>query len=127
MRPTPSQTIGPFFRHGFEWLTGDEGDTEVHGRVLDGAGEPVPDAVLELWSGTTFSRALTDGDGCYRCTTTGPVVDVSIFARGLLQRLVTRIHFDDVDDPTLRAVRDRDGFRFDVHLQGPGETTFFAW
>ena len=97
------------------------------GRVVDGAGEPVPDAVLELWSGTTFTRALTDADGRYRCATTGPVVDVSIFARGLLQRLVTRIVFEGSDDPTLQAVPDGDGFRFDVHLQGPEETTFFAW
>ena len=72
-----------------------------------------------------------------------PHLAVSVFARGLLKRAVTRMYFpDEVEanaaDPvlsgveegrrsTLVAVPEPDGsLRFDVHLQGPGETVFFA-
>jgi protocatechuate 3,4-dioxygenase beta subunit len=65
-----------------------------------------------------------------------------VFARGLLKRLATRMYFPDEAeaneaDPvlsalepneraTLIAVPERDGLRFDIHLQGDDETTFFA-
>jgi protocatechuate 3,4-dioxygenase alpha subunit len=72
-----------------------------------------------------------------------PHVDVSVFARGLLNRVVTRIYFPDeaeanAADPLLAGIEDaaaratliaraaEDGYRFDVHLQGPDETVFFA-
>lgn len=54
--PTPSHTVGPFY--GFALPVPDGGDIApaghpeaitVHGRVLDGAGAPVPDALLEFW------------------------------------------------------------------------------
>jgi protocatechuate 3,4-dioxygenase alpha subunit len=68
---------------------------------------------------------------------------VSVFARGLLNRLVTRIYFPDepdanaadpllrsIPDPQVRerlvAAPDGDGLRFDIHLQGPQETPFLA-
>jgi protocatechuate 3,4-dioxygenase alpha subunit len=74
-----------------------------------------------------------------------PHLDVSVFARGLLDRVVTRIYFPDegeanLVDPVLRSVADRGrratliaaaqpgppgGFRFDIRLQGPQETVFF--
>jgi protocatechuate 3,4-dioxygenase alpha subunit len=70
-----------------------------------------------------------------------PHVDVSVFARGLLHRLVTRIYFPDepeanAADPVLQSVpeelrptlvaAERDGIlRFDIRLQGEGETCFF--
>ena len=54
--PTPGQTVGPFFAFGLEYdgdsalvPPGSPGAIRLHGRVLDGAGEPVPDALLELW------------------------------------------------------------------------------
>ena len=73
-----------------------------------------------------------------------PHIDVSVFARGLLQRLVTRIYFPDeaeanVADPVLRSIADPVGraslvaapvggeLRFDIHLQGDEETVFFAF
>jgi protocatechuate 3,4-dioxygenase alpha subunit len=78
------------------------------------------------------------GDG----TLQAPHVDVSVFARGLLDRLVTRLYFADeaaanAADPVLAAVpahrrgslvaeRAGDGYRLDVRLQGPAETVFFA-
>ena len=72
-----------------------------------------------------------------------PHIDVSVFARGLLKRLVTRVYFpDEADandaDPVLSSVPDADaraslvavedagGLRFDINLQGDRETTFFA-
>jgi protocatechuate 3,4-dioxygenase alpha subunit len=101
-----------------------------------------------------FGRCLTAPNGSYRIVTLkpgplpgpdggaeAPHIDVSVFARGLLDRLVTRIYFPDEPanraDPVLRAVADPGrratliaaaqpgGFRFDIHLQGDRETVFF--
>ena len=102
-----------------------------------------------------FGRCDTDAEGRYRILTVrpGPVpgddgamqaphIDVSVFARGLLDRVVTRVYLaDEADanatDPVLRAVEparrgtllaraDGDRMRFDIRLQGEGETVFFA-
>jgi protocatechuate 3,4-dioxygenase alpha subunit len=96
-----------------------------------------------------------DGDGTFEIITvkpgrvTGvggalqaPHIDVSLFARGMLHRVVTRIYFGDeeqanAEDPvlarvpaerrqTLIAAPENGGYRFDIRLQGPGETVFFA-
>jgi len=178
---TPSQTIGPFFAYALTPrayrggdLVGDDLTVEgvageriaITGRVLDGDGEPVTDAMLEIWqadaAGTFrqqgdnagfrgFGRAETDAEGGYRFVTIrpGPVtgqaphLTVSVFARGLLNRLATRIYFADeagnAADPvlalvpaerraTLIAERESGGparFRHDIRLQGEGETVFF--
>jgi protocatechuate 3,4-dioxygenase alpha subunit len=74
--PTPSQTIGPFFAVGFRpgWPDLAEGATTgerivVEGRVLDGEGEAVPDAMLEIWQADAQGRypgpggALPQNDG----------------------------------------------------------------
>ena len=181
--PTPSQTVGPFFAIGLPWEGGPEaipadaaGAIRIRGRVLDGAGEPLPDAMIETWQADAagcfadlwghggpseqagfrgFARAGTDDDGAYEIVTVkpGPVpaigggtqaphIDVSVFARGLLHRCVTRIYFADEEqanaaDPALAAVPEErratllaqpadGGYRFDIHLQGPEETVFFA-
>ena len=72
-----------------------------------------------------------------------PHVMVSIFARGLLKRLVTRIYFPDEEesnaqDPVLSAIEDPDlrktlvahdqgnVLRFDIRLQGENQTAFFG-
>jgi protocatechuate 3,4-dioxygenase alpha subunit len=81
---------------------------------------------------------VPDGEGGLQA----PHVDVSVFARGLLDRVVTRIYFADeaganAEDPvlqslpadrrgTLIAVPTDDGYRLDIRLQGDGETVFFA-
>lgn len=126
---TPSQTVGPFLAIGLPWPDGpylaDEGmpDTlELHGQVIDGAGEPVPDALIEIWQadpqgrfdhpddprGATvhpgfrgFGRCPTDAEGRYRFRTLAPGavdaeqaphIDVAVFARGLLRQVITRIY-----------------------------------
>ena len=82
---------------------------------------------------------VPDGDGGVQA----PHVDVSVFARGILDRVVTRIYFADeaaanADDVVLRSLPDDaaratliatptdDGYRLDIHLQGERETVFFA-
>jgi len=151
------------------------------GTVFDGDGSPVPDAVLEIWQpdatgrlsrepgsldrdGYTFTgwgRAATDRAGRYTFTTVEPgpaepggpaFIAMTVFARGLLDRLFTRIYLPRADnatdnatdgpigspaDPlldalppdrrrTLIATRDEHGLRFDVVLQGERETVFLA-
>jgi protocatechuate 3,4-dioxygenase alpha subunit len=112
--------------------------------------------VSELESFRGFARyGVEDGDGTYEIVTVkpgavpaagrslqAPHIDVSVFARGMLNRCVTRIYFADEQpandaDPvlarvpavrreTLIAQPTADGYRFDIRLQGPGETVFFA-
>jgi protocatechuate 3,4-dioxygenase alpha subunit len=187
LRQTPSQTVGPFFskaliHQGWNDLTthGAVGRTVVvTGRVLDGDGAPVPDALLEIWQANAagrynhpddardipldpqfrgFGRVGTDEQGRFRFRTLkpGPVpgaggslqaphINVSVFARGLLKRLVTRIYFPDeplnVEDPVLNSLSDaarratliarpvgdesEPVLHFDVVLQGSDETVFF--
>jgi protocatechuate 3,4-dioxygenase alpha subunit len=102
-----------------------------------------------------FGRCPTDDDGRYAIVTLrpgsvpgpddgspAPHVDVSVFCRGLLRRLVTRLYFPEnaaandadpvlalVADPAARATLIAEpidgGYRFDIRLQGDGETVFF--
>ena len=161
LAPTASQTVGPYLALGLPWDDGPHavaaGGVRIAGRVLDGAGEPVPDALVETWQASPepregfrgFARCPTDDAGEWFVVTLppgevdgqAPHIDVSVFARGLLNRVVTRIYFDDqgeanARDPVLAAVpadrrgtllaeRTDDGYRFDIRLQGPGETVFF--
>jgi protocatechuate 3,4-dioxygenase alpha subunit len=141
---------------------GTEGAIVLRGYVLDGDGVPVPDALLETWQADPdggfdpgfrgFGRCPTDEDGAWEITTLkpGPVgdgqaphIDVSVLARGLLDRVITRIYFADeaeanAADPvlsrlsepqraTLVAEPEDGGYRFDIHLQGAHETTFFRF
>ena len=136
---TPSQTVGPFFEICLtQWANGpvaDPAGITIGGHVIDGAGEPVPDAMVETWDGELFARAGTNDEGRWEVTTRkAPFLDVSVFARGLLNRVVTRIYFslDDVLETvpadrrdTLVAKPDGDGYRFDIVLQGERETVFF--
>jgi len=146
---TPSQTVGPFFSFGLVDANlvvapGDVHPARIEGRVLDGAGAGLPDAVVEILGPAGFGRCLTDVEGRYRFVVTKPeppYLEVSVFARGLLQRVATRMYFpgepSNGTDPVLGSVPDdrratlvavpSDGaVRFDVHLQGPQETVFFA-
>lgn len=180
---TPSQTVGPFLAIGLSWPDGPfvvprgtAGAVWLRGRVLDGEGQPVTDALVETWQADPagrfdhpddprgavapplpgfrgFGRSETvtgeysvltvkpgrvpDGSGGLQA----PHVDVSVFARGLLDRVVTRLYFADdsaanTEDPVLRALPEParrtllaqptdDGYRLDIVLQGVAETTFF--
>lgn len=183
--PTPSQTVGPFFAYSLlkedrSELVGPDHPAAIRivGTVYDGAGETVPDAMIEVWQANGsgryahpeddredlpleegfegFGRTGSDPDGTFSFVTVkpGPVpgpdgasvqaphIAVSVFARGLLKRLVTRIYFPDeaeanaqdpvlvsLEDPGLRetlVARDEgDVFRFDIRLQGDRQTAFF--
>ena len=154
--PTPSQTVGPFFGFALPFDNdANAADREsrdairVEGQVFDGAGEPVPDALLEASDGEQFARCRTDGEGAFHFTLRKPVVsdgapcfEITVFARGLLRHLQTRVYFADeeganrtdrvlqlVDESrrhTLVGRADGDVVRFDIRLQGEDETVFFA-
>lgn len=143
---TPSQTIGPFFsfsltpgsKDRIAQLAGTDLRTEdvvgepilIEGSVTDGAGDPVTDAMVEIWqadgagrypdrgSNTAFKgfgRAETKaGRFAFRTVKPGateagaPHIGVNVFARGMLRHMVTRIYFADepanADDPVLKLV-----------------------
>lgn len=110
---TPSQTVGPYFALGLldsNELVAD--GIRITGRVLDGAGEPVSDAVVEIWQadedGTYrgdfgWGRSGSDDEGRYSFVTCkpgsvdgqAPHLTVLVFARGLLKPLLTRMYFPD--------------------------------
>jgi protocatechuate 3,4-dioxygenase alpha subunit len=141
----------------------------LHGTVRDGDGAGIPDALVEIWQAdpsgrvphragslrrdghtfTGFGRTATDPTGRYSFSTLRPgSVDgglpffaVTVFARGLLNRLFTRAYLPPAGgaepDGLLRSVGDRadtllcvadeDGLRFDVRLQGERETVFLTY
>ncbi|GAA3586086.1 protocatechuate 3,4-dioxygenase subunit alpha [Klugiella xanthotipulae] len=149
---------------------GQGGSIRVHGTVTDGRGQPIPDCLLEIWQadehgviaqrtgsltrdGHTFTgwgRAAVDDDGHYTFTTVNPGVTeegkapfiaVVVFARGLLNKLHTRVYLPEnperlavdgllSDLPaerrgTLIAEREEDGsLLWNIRLQGENETVF---
>ena len=184
--PIPSQTVGPFFHLGCtqHHSVGTLVNAETKGeriqlvcRVLDGAGAPVPDAMIEIWQANAegkynhpedtqdkkldsgflgFGRLATNDEGICAFTTVRPGqlpandgtlqashINVSVFARGILARLATRIYF--ADDPatlkdhvlalvpaerrnSLLATQAPDRpheWHFNIHLCGEIETVFF--
>jgi protocatechuate 3,4-dioxygenase alpha subunit len=181
---TPSQTIGPFLAIVLPWDDGSDivlpdapGAITITGQLTDGAGEPVPDGLIEIWQADPdggfdhpddprgarawagfrgFGRCATNASGVFSFRTLkpgalpdgqgareAPHLDVSVFARGLLNRLVTRVYFPDetqanAHDPVLRdlpederelliAVPQPEGeLRFDIRMQGEQQTPFFA-
>ena len=167
---SPSQTIGPFYHEALRWRDGGKvafpSSAErvvLVGRMLDGAGDPVTDAMVETWQKLpkgcapagaqgdsnpyAFGRVETAKDGTFRIETSmpegdAPSIDVTIFARGLLKALRTRVYLASreavrrdpsmaklADSPrldTLIATRDGREYRWEVRLQGERETVFFA-
>jgi protocatechuate 3,4-dioxygenase, alpha subunit len=145
---TPSQTVGPFFAYGmspeqygypFKSLAGATVATDnepgehlrLAGRVLDGNGVPVDDAVIELWQAdaqgryahpadprrpntgfTGFGRTGTGTDARQRfwfdtvkpgvaSNAHAPHMNLIVFMRGLLNHVYTRVYFSD--EATLNA------------------------
>ena len=179
LEPTPGQTIGPFFAFGLDFDRKHEiafphspGAIVLGGGVFDGAGAPIPDAVVEIFGAdqdgsiprgrgslmrdghtfTGFGRAATTDDGHYEFWTRnpGPVAGgapffaVVVFARGLPDKLHTRIYLPERADlleadallsslapderATLIATRTPDGYlTHDIRLQGEKETVFLAF
>ncbi len=184
--PTSSQTVGPFFscgllRNPLNDLVRPEtrGDRiTIVGRVLDGDGVPVPDAMIEIWQANAdgryrhpeddqearldpafegFGRVGTDANGAFRFNTIkpgavpgpdaklqAPHINVTVFARGLLNHLSTRIYLSgevlNATDKWLQAVKESRRrtliatpenapgahvYHFDIVLQGKDETVFF--
>ena len=130
--PSGSQTVGPFFRICLDHMIDRQqataaavGSIVLSGRVIDGNGAPVSDAMLEFWGADAsgrypdsaqppadmpsgFRRAATDSEGRFSVSTVkpGPVppgdgqfqsphFTVLVFARGLLRHLITRVYFQD--------------------------------
>jgi protocatechuate 3,4-dioxygenase alpha subunit len=173
---TPGQTVGPFFHLALPYpgdsrLVSDARADAIrlHGMVYDGAGDAVPDALVELWQpgpdgriarqagslrrdGQTFTgwgRCATDAGGGYSFTTLTPEAPagraaffaITVFARGLLDRVFTRAYLPhaDLDTERLLGLLDTErrktlictaepgGYRFDIHLQGAHETVFLAY
>jgi protocatechuate 3,4-dioxygenase alpha subunit len=176
--------VGPFFSIGLDRLNrtnlaeGSAGErVTIQGRVLDGDGQPVSDAVLEIWQADAegryhhpehagppndatpffgFGRVPTDEQGHFSFTTIkpGPVhgpdgkpqaphLQISVFMRGLLRQLVTRLYFPEeplnAADPVLQVVPEsrhetliarqikpeQNTLEWNVLLQGENETVFF--
>jgi protocatechuate 3,4-dioxygenase alpha subunit len=130
---TPSQTVGPYFAIGLsrrDQSKLQDGSVQLRGRVLDGEGSPVDDAVVELWSPDAgFARSGTDADGrfSFLLPPSARRFEVMVFARGLLKPVLTRLYVpgEPAEDPTMLASEEGDGLRFDIHLQGDEETAFF--
>lgn len=184
---TPSQTVGPFFHPAMlntevpqHVLIVPETEGErirIEGRIFDGAGAPVPDALVEIWQANAYgrynhpdddsdapldptfvgyARSETDEDGRYwfktirpgavkfdRDRMQAPHVSLTIFGRGLLNHVFTRLYFADdpatASDPVLQYVpeerratllaqrasgEDTPSYTLDIILQGSGQTAF---
>ena len=185
MHTTSSQTIGPYLHIGMTWLVDENMAGEgvsgervmLAGRMIDGDGTPVTDAMIEIWQANAhgkyahpedardlaveqgfsgFGRVYTDDDGRFRVrtikpgrvpgpdgTAQAPHLNVTIFMRGLLKHLITRVYFPGEDNdadavlqrvPVARRatlVARRGGsagaLEWDVVLQGENETVFFDY
>ena len=186
LQTTSSQTIGPYLHIGLTWLITDNlappgvsGEkVAIEGRIVDGDGNAVNDAVVEIWQANAhgryahpddtqdkplepqfkgFGRVTTDTDGVFRFTTIkpgrvpapdgglqAPHLNVTIFTRGLLKHLITRMYFPNEpandEDPVLQSVpverrrtliatsgEGESALKWNVILRGPAETVFFDY
>ena len=187
LQTTASQTVGPYLHIGLTWLVTDNlvapgvaGDPiTLEGRITDGDGQPVTDALVEIWQANAngryahpedtrdlvlepqwkgFGRVATDERGVFRFTTIkpgrvpgaderlqAPHINVLILMRGMLKQLNTRVYFPNdpanADDAVLQSVpasrrttliaQSAPGnaatLKWDVRLQGEGETVFFEY
>jgi protocatechuate 3,4-dioxygenase alpha subunit len=127
---------------------------QVSGRVLDRDGKGVSDALIEIWQPdwhaqqalAGWQRVATDDEGRFAFAMPKPEksqvhANVTVFARGLLREVFTRVYLHPADDvaaldlpagvpqarrATLVGKRaGADAFSWDVRLQGEGETVFF--
>ncbi len=176
MLQTPSQTVGPFFAYGLtpeQYLydfksifSGEMTPTSarfqtsptfftIAGRVLDGEGKPIPDALIEVWQNDGEQQLFgrfgtgTDPENRFIFHTVkpqpidgqAPFLTVVVFMRGQLIHSFTRVYFPDEaalnekDEVlnsvpaerrhTLLARKNGSAYQFDIHMQGEQETVFF--
>jgi len=164
---TPSQTAGPFVhigliprQAGFDIFENNLGTIvlgpeikgeriRIEGRIFDGTGAVIRDALVEIWQADSFGRfnhpadqALGPRDAAFR----GWGRTGTDFETGLWSGLLTRLYFEDeavanAEDPVLRLVEQlerrktliarrvsgaaENTYVFDIHLQGAAETVFF--
>jgi len=148
-KQTPSQTVGPFFAFGLTALqygyaydaiaSGDLADKQtpgepirIEGRVIDGAGELIPDAMIEIWQADSKGRYAHPADGrpsnqsfrgfgrfgsgtdplggfAFNTVKPGsvdgtqaPHISIIVFMRGMLTHAYTRLYFSDEADANAR-------------------------
>ncbi|WP_173922274.1 protocatechuate 3,4-dioxygenase subunit alpha [Agromyces sp. Marseille-P2726] len=178
-KPSAGQTVGPFFAFGLGYPKMHEvgfphapGSILLSGTVYDGAGAPIPDAMVEIWGAdsdgrisrargsrrrddhtfTGFGRSFATDEGHYEFWTRNPgAVDgkapffaVIVFARGLPDKLHTRIYLPEDEerlaaDPLLASLSDEEratliatrtpegNLTHDLRLQGEKETVFIRF
>ena len=177
MQQTPSQTVGPYFAYGLtpgQYLYdfksiidnrittpltsarfGTSPTLTLSGTIFDGNGQPIPDALVEIWRHDgpqqTFGRFGTGTEPDNRFAFQfekpsaldgqAPFLTLLLFMRGQLIHSCTRIYFSDetalnaTDEVlqtvpaarrhTLIAQRNESGYTFDIWMQGDNETVFF--
>ncbi|MCU0468555.1 MAG: protocatechuate 3,4-dioxygenase subunit alpha [Arcicella sp.] len=172
MKQTPSQTVGPYFAYSLtpeQYLYDfksyadsvmvnplENPDTiTITGKVFDGAGVPIPDAMIEVWQsdhqnqlfGRCGTGTLADNRFVFYTTKPtsvngqAPYLSVIIFMRGQLIHTYTRIYFEDevtlneTDEVlnsvpsdrkhTLIATKNGNSYEFNIIMQGEKETVFF--
>jgi protocatechuate 3,4-dioxygenase alpha subunit len=151
LAPTPSQTVGPYFALGLcvrpaNALVPNERDAvRIAGRVLDGAGDAVADALVEIRQADEhgeyrgdfgWGRCGTDGEGRFSFTTVkpgtvdgqAPHLNMLVFARGLLKPVWTRMYFPDeheanAQDPVLSTIPEPE--RATLVAEADGDTLRF--
>ena len=137
---TPSQTVGPFFTIGLSStdaagglaspvtheIAGEGEEIRIRGRVMDGNGDPVPDAMIEIWQADSkgsftnsefmgFARSETGAgpDHCFQFKTIkpaaassleAPYISVIVYMRGLLTQAYTRLYFSDEAEANSRDI-----------------------
>lgn len=189
-KPTPSQTVGPFFSYGLapeqygydfrELASGnvirvsDAGEAiTIVGRIFNGSGDLMKNAIVESWQADgdgkysrticeetfsgfgRFGTGTDEGNRYIICTVKpgkvdeqqAPHIALTIFSRGLMHHVFTRLYFsDEVDsndqDPLLKLIpanrrdtliaqrvqNDQDMiYEFDIHMQGEKETVFLEF
>jgi len=171
-KQTPSQTIGPYFAYGLtpqqygyaydsladnDMIKGLTSITPITitGAVYDGNGNPINDAMVELWQDDGEHKLFgrygtgTDEGNTFTFTTVkpksvngaAPYINVILFMRGQLLHSYTLFYFSDeaelnqsdallqsIDNDrrqTLIAEKNGEGYTFNIHMQGTKETVFF--
>jgi protocatechuate 3,4-dioxygenase alpha subunit len=172
MKQTPSQTVGPYFAYGltpeqynfdFKSLVANEmvdftehpDSITIEGRVFDGNGDSIEDAMIEVWQNDAknelFGRYGTGTDKGNRfvfhtikpepLNGQAPFLTLIIFMRGQLLHSYTRLYFEDeakLNDTdevlnfvpierrhTIIAKKTVNGYSLNIHMQGENETVFF--